>query len=102
MAAASKLLYRSGSTPTAATVVYTVPAGRLLLVSSVVVWNSSAGTRDINVFAGGASIARETAVPAATYRLFRPWAVLEAGDQLSVVASATNMHLTITGLEFDA
>lgn len=93
-----KVLFR-GAASTGSTTLYTVPALTTAMITSIVVTNTSATSQTYTLAINGVSIATTVSVPANDSLQLEPKQVLNAGQTITGLASATSVNFHISGLE---
>jgi hypothetical protein len=91
------LLFR-GAASTGSTLLYTVPAATAVLVTSVVVTNTSGTAQTFSLLLDDVSLATTVPVPANDSVSIEPKQVIEAGGTIKGLASATSVNFHISGL----
>ena len=91
------VLYR-GAASTGSTTLYTAPALTTVMVTSILVVNTSASPQTYTLNLNGVSIATLVPVPANDSILIEPKQVITAAQTISGLASATSVNFHISGL----
>ncbi len=91
------VLFR-GAAATGSTTLYTVPASTTVMVTSIVVANTSSVEQTYNISLGGVSLASAIPVPANESVVIEPKQVIVATNVISGFASATSVNFHISGL----
>lgn len=98
MAETFEILYR-GSASTSLTTVYTVPAATKTLVTSILVTNTAGSSATYDIHLDDVEIANDVSVPANDSALLEIKQVLDAGQTIKALASATTVRFHMSGLE---
>ena len=98
MANTFKVLFR-GAAETSSATLYTTPALTTTLISSILVTNTAATDATYDILLDDVSIANDVSVPANDSALLEIKQVVEAGQTIKALASATTVNFHISGLE---
>lgn len=98
MANTFKVLFR-GAASTSSTTLYTTPSATTTLVSSVLIANTAASAATYDILLDDVAIANDVSVPANDTTLIEIKQVLEAGQTIKGLASATTVNFHVSGLE---
>lgn len=98
MANTFKVLFRGAAT-TGSSTLYTTPALTTALVTSVTVVNTAASPATFDMSFDNVQIANDVTIPANDSLVLELKQVLEAGDTITALASATTVNFHISGLE---
>jgi hypothetical protein len=98
MANTFKVLFRGAASTSEATL-YTTPAATTTLVSSVLIVNTATSAATYDILLDDVAIANDVSVPANDTVLIELKQVLEAGQTIKALASATAVNFHISGLE---
>lgn len=98
MANTFKVLFR-GAASTGSTTLYTTPAATTTLISSILVTNTDASAATYDILLDDVAIANDVNVPANDSALLEIKQVIEAGQTIKALASATTVNFHISGLE---
>jgi hypothetical protein len=98
MANTFKVLFRGAAT-TSSTTLYTTPALTTTLISSILVTNTAATAATYDILLNNVSIANDVSVPANDSSLLEIKQVIEAGQTIKALASATTVNFHFSGLE---
>lgn len=98
MADTLKAAYR-GTLPTSSGTLYTVPAATTFALRSIVVSNSNATSQVVTITLGGVPIIAGATVSANGEFSLDTLQVLNAGDLIAGVASATGVAAHVSGVE---
>jgi hypothetical protein len=98
MANTFKVLFR-GAASTSSTTLYTTPSATTTLVSSVLIVNTATSAATYDILLDDVAIANDVSVPANDTVLIELKQVLEAGQTIKALASATVVNFHISGLE---
>lgn len=98
MANTFKVLFRGAASTSSATL-YTTPALTTTLISSILVTNTAASTATYDILLNDVSIANDVTVPANDSALLEIKQVVETGQTIKALASATTVNFHISGLE---
>jgi hypothetical protein len=98
MANTFKVLFR-GAASTGSTTLYTTPSATTTLISSILVTNTAATDATYDILLDDVSIANDVSVPANDSALLEIKQVVEAGQTIKALASATTVNFHISGLE---
>jgi hypothetical protein len=98
MANTFKVLFR-GAADTSSQTLYTVPASTTTLVSSIVVTNTAGATATYDISLNDVVLANDVSVPANDSAVLELKQVIEAGQTIKALASATTVNFHISGLE---
>lgn len=102
MANVPKALYRALSMPSVDTVLATVPASKIWIVTNVLVTNySTAATATFNLEFAGAWVAREVSLAAKAIFTLDCAQVLSAAQVIEGFGTATSVSVHISGVETD-
>lgn len=101
MANTPKRLYR-GMATTTQTDVYVVPTGTTAIVTNIVVTNSGTTTATVLLRNKGVPIIPNTPIPANGIFTLDIAQVMDAGDDLDLQASSTNVGVMVSGVEVTA
>lgn len=98
MANTFKVLFR-GAASTGNTTLYTVPDATTTLVSSIVVSNTANSNATYDLSLGGIVLANDVSIPANDSAILEIKQVINAGQTIQGLASATTVNFHISGLE---
>jgi hypothetical protein len=98
MANTFKVLFR-GAASTGSTTLYTTPSATTTLISSILVTNTAATAATYDILLDDVAIANDVSVPANDSALLEIKQVIEAGQTIKALASATTVNFHISGLE---
>lgn len=98
MANTFKVLFR-GAASTSNTTLYTTPAATTTLISSVVVTNTAGTDATYDISLNDVVLANDVTVPANDSAVLELKQVIEAGQTIKGLASATTVNFHISGLE---
>lgn len=98
MANTFKVLFRGAASTSEATL-YTTPAATTTLISSILVTNTAASSATYDILLNDVAIANDVSVPANDSALLEIKQVIEAGQTIKALASATTVNFHISGLE---
>ena len=98
MANTFKVLFR-GAASTSNTTLYTVPASTTTLVSSIVVSNTASVSATYDLSLNDIVLANDVSVPANDSAVLEIKQVIETGQTIKGLASATTVNFHISGLE---
>lgn len=98
MAETFSVLYR-GAASTSSTTLYTVPTGTKTLVTSILVTNTAGSSATYDILLDNVAAANDVPVPANDSALLEIKQVLNAGQTIKALASATTVNFHISGLE---
>jgi hypothetical protein len=98
MANTFKVLFR-GAAETSSTTLYTTPSATTTLISSILVTNTAGSAATYDILLDDVAIANDVNVPANDSALLEIKQVIEAGQTIKALASATTVNFHISGLE---
>jgi hypothetical protein len=98
MANTFKVLFR-GAAETSSTTLYTTPSATTTLISSILVTNTAGSAATYDILLDDVAIANDVSVPANDSALLEIKQVIEAGQTIKALASATTVNFHISGLE---
>jgi hypothetical protein len=98
MANTFKVLFR-GAAETSSTTLYTTPSATTTLISSILVTNTAGSAATYDILLDDVAIANDVSVPANDSALLEIKQVIEAGQTVKALASATTVNFHISGLE---
>jgi hypothetical protein len=98
MANTFKVLFRGAASTSEATL-YTTPAATTTLISSILVTNTAGSAATYDILLDDVAIANDVNVPANDSALLEIKQVIEAGQTIKALASATTVNFHISGLE---
>jgi hypothetical protein len=98
MANTFKVLFR-GAASTGSTTLYTTPSATTTLISSILVTNTAGSAATYDILLDDVAIANDVNVPANDSALLEIKQVIEAGQTIKALASATTVNFHISGLE---
>jgi hypothetical protein len=98
MANTFKVLFR-GAASTGSTTLYTTPSATTTLISSILVTNTAGSAATYDILLDDVAIANDVSVPANDSSLLEIKQVIEAGQTIKALASATTVNFHFSGLE---
>lgn len=98
MANTFKVLFRGAASLTSTTL-YTTPSATTTLISSILVTNTAGTAATYDILLNDVAIANDVDVPANDSALLEIKQVIEAGQTIKALASATTVNFHISGLE---
>jgi hypothetical protein len=98
MANTFKVLFR-GAASTGSTTLYTTPSATTTLISSILVTNTAGSSATYDILLDDVAIANDVNVPANDSALLEIKQVIEAGQTIKALASATTVNFHFSGLE---
>lgn len=93
-----KVLFR-GAASTSNTTLYTAPASTTTLISSVIVTNTASAEATYDISLNDVVLANDVAVPGNDSAILEIKQVIETGQTIKGLASATTVNFHISGLE---
>lgn len=98
MANTFKALFR-GAASTGNTTLYTVPAATTTLISSIIVTNTASAQATYDISLNDVVLANDVSVPGNDSAVLEIKQVINAGQTIQGLASATTVNFHISGLE---
>ena len=98
MANTFKVLFRGAATTSSATL-YTVPSSTTTLINSFVITNTANTDATYDILLNDVVLANDVSVPANDSAVLELKQVIESGETIKALASATTVNFHISGLE---